>query len=93
MPARIRKSHQDDVRAKIKAIALVSMLQRLAEKGEVDSGGGKFSKDWDPEKMRVRSTVALKLLNKIVPDLQSTQLTGEGSGGFALVVTPLETGK
>ena len=67
MPARIRKQHQDDIRQKIRGSILVHGLQRLATHGEVHDGKG-WSKEWDPEKVRIRVTVALALLKKIVPD-------------------------
>ena len=62
MAARIRKQHQDEVRAKIQGSALVTRLHKIAM-GEVVADSSQVS-------------AAKALLNKILPDLKSTELTG-----------------
>lgn len=89
MPARIRKSHQDDIRAKIQADRLIAWLQAGVFESQFQGKKVVLDKDSGP---RVRA--ALGLLSKSVPDLQRTELQGEGmASGFALVVTPLQAKK
>ena len=71
MAARIRKQHQDEVRAKIQGSQLVNYLQDHALKG----------KGSDNSNTRVRAAVAL--LAKIVPDL--SQVSGAGEAGDHLL--------
>lgn len=68
MAARLRKQHQDEVRAKIQASQLINFLQGHALRG----AGSKNANT------RVRA--ALGLLAKTVPDLSTVQHTGEGGG-------------
>ena len=62
MAARLRKTHQDDVRAKIKTSQLVNRLS--------DHGFGKV--DLKPTQVDAIKT----LLKKTLPDLTSMQLNG-----------------
>jgi len=68
MAARIRKSHQDEVRAKIQASQLVNVLQNHAL--------GTDSSELPASRLKAIEI----LLRKSIPDLQSTELTGEGGG-------------
>lgn len=63
MAARIRKQHQDEVRAKIKASALVTRLHNIAM-GEVVA---------DPTQV----SAAKALLNKVLPDLKAVEVTND----------------
>lgn len=78
MAARLRKTHQDEVRAKIQTTALINRVQ--------DYALGKLT-DEDVSSNRLN---AIKLLlSKSLPDLQSVEITGEGGG--ALVITLTQT--
>lgn len=78
MAARLRKTHQDEVRAKIQTTALINRVQNYAL--------GHLS-DEDVSSNRLN---AIKLLlSKSLPDLQSVEITGEGGG--ALVITLSKT--
>jgi len=68
MAARLRKTHQDDVRAKIQASQLVNVLQNHA----LGLSDGKFS--------QTRLKAIEILLRKSVPDLSAVTLTGEDGG-------------
>jgi len=63
MAARIRKTHQDDVRAKIQGSQLVNRLQDHVL-GKVDLTA-------------TQVTAAMGLLKKVVPDLSAVELSGE----------------
>lgn len=65
MAARIRKKHQDEVRAKIQASQLINRLQNHALSTEVD--------ELKPSQLKAIEI----LLKKSVPDLQSTEITGD----------------
>ena len=65
MAARIRKKHQDEVRAKIQASQLINRLQNHALSTEVD--------ELKPSQLKAIEI----LLKKSVPDLTSTELTGD----------------
>ena len=66
MAARIRKSHQDDVRKRIEVSNLITRVQKYAN-GELSD------EDISPNRLN-----AIKLLlNKALPDLQSIELTGD----------------
>jgi hypothetical protein len=69
MAARLRKSHQDDVRAKIQASQLINVLQDHA-----------LGKTADLSASRLKAIEIL--LKKTVPDLTQMQaeITGEGGG-------------
>lgn len=71
MPARLNPRHQDMVRDKIRSSQLINALQKHVLKGSAMSMS------------QIRA--ALGLLNKCVPDLQRTELTGDG--GRALEVS------
>lgn len=64
MAARLRKTHQDDVRAKIQASQLVNVLQNHA------LGHGE-------EISQSRMKAIEILLRKSIPDLSSVQLSGD----------------
>lgn len=67
MAARIRKHHQDEVRARIQVSQLVNVLTDHALSGESDISASRMK--------------AIEiLLRKSLPDLSSIELTGEGGG-------------
>lgn len=68
MAVRMRKSHQDDVRSKIKADRLIAFLH-------AGVFGEKFQGK-DVELTPVKVSAIKTLLDKSLPDLQSTELTG-----------------
>jgi hypothetical protein len=72
--ARIRKSHQDSVREKIRATQLVNYLEKHALTGAGEKNAG----------TRVRAAAAL--LNKCLPDLARTEHTGEGGGPLTVEI-------
>lgn len=66
MAARMRKTHQDDVRTKIKVSNLITRVQKYAD-GELTDD------DISPNRLN-----AIKLLlSKALPDLSSVQITGD----------------
>ena len=67
MVARMRKTHQDDVRAKIQASQLINVLQNHAL-GVTE------------ELSQSRLKAIEILLRKSLPDLSSVQVSGEGGG-------------
>ena len=67
MAARLRKTHQDDVRTKIKVSNLINRLQKYAE-GELSDD------DISPNRLNAIKT----LLAKTLPDLSSVEMTGAG---------------
>lgn len=72
MATRLRKNHQDDVRAKIKVSNLINRLHKYAE-GELSD------EDISPNRLN-----AIKLLlSKALPDLSSVQLTGDQNNPVA----------
>ena len=72
MAARLRKNHQDDVRAKIKVSNLLTRVQKYAD-GELTDD------DISPNRLN-----AIKLLlGKALPDLSSVQLTGDPNAPIA----------
>jgi hypothetical protein len=73
MAARIRKTHQDDVRARIQVSNLITRVQKYAN-GELSDD------DISPNRLN-----AIKLLlNKTLPDLSSVQLTGDKDNPVAI---------
>lgn len=74
MAARIRKNHQDSVRAKIQASQLINYLEKHALTGAGSKHAG----------TRVRA--AIGLLNKALPDLARTEHTGEGGGPLTVKI-------
>jgi hypothetical protein len=75
MAARMRKTHQDDVRAKIQASQLVNRLEKQAL-GEVELTRNQID--------------AIKiLLCKVLPDLKAIELTGDPDSPVE-VVTRIE---
>jgi hypothetical protein len=75
MAARLRKTHQDDVRAKIQASQLINRLQKQAL--------GKT------ELTRNQIDAIKILLGKVLPDLKAVELSGDGDNPVA-VVTKIE---
>jgi len=70
MAARLRKTHQDDVRTKIKVSQLINVLQNHAL-GEPGKDGEQS--ELSPTRMRAIEI----LLKKTLPDLSQIQGTGE----------------
>lgn len=79
MAARMRKTHQDDVRAKIQASQLINVLQNHA-----------LGKTDDLSMSRMKAIEIL--LKKSLPDLSAIELSGQGEDG-ALVVEIVRYGK
>jgi len=83
MAERIHKRHQDDIRAKIQASVLIDMLTHFAADNEIKerlAGGGSAWREAKPEDaplMGQRIRAALGLLNKTIPDLTRTELSGD----------------
>ena len=88
MAARLRKTHQDDVRAKIQVSALLTRVQ--------DYASGKLSdEDVSPNRLN-----AIKLLlAKTLPDLSSVTIANEDGESFKVtvienvIVAPKKNGK
>lgn len=80
MAARIRKSHQDDVRAKIQASQLINVLQNHA-----------LGVTEELAQSRIKAIEIL--LRKSVPDLSAVEMTGADGGPLETVteirLTPL----
>ncbi len=76
MAARLRKTHQDDVRAKIKVSNLLTRVQKYAD-GELSD------EDISPNRL----TAIQLLLSKALPALSSVQITGDPDNpvAFSLV--------
>ncbi|MBA1364055.1 hypothetical protein [Burkholderia gladioli] len=74
MAARLRKTHQEDVRAKIQASQLINRLQ--------DHALGKL-KDLSPTQMRAIEI----LLKKILPDLGQIQLSNAPGEALQLTIS------
>lgn len=64
MAARIRKNHQDEVRAKIQASQLINVLQNHAL-GKIE--------ELSPSRIKAIEI----LLKKSIPDLSSVEITGD----------------
>jgi hypothetical protein len=77
MAARLRKTHQDDVRLKIQASQLINRLQNHALGKKV---GGK-TVDISPTQMRAIEI----LLKKAIPDLSSIDMAVGGKEGAPAV--------
>lgn len=74
MAARIRKTHQDEVRAKIQVSNLITRVQKYAN-GELSD------EDISPNRLN-----AIKLLlNKALPDLQSVEITGDAENPLHVI--------
>lgn len=65
MAARIRKTHQDEVRAKIQASQLINVLQNHAL--------GEDEKELPPSRLKAIEI----LLKKSLPDLSSVEVSGD----------------
>lgn len=73
MAARIRKTHQDDVRKRIEVSNLITRVQKYAN-------GDLSDEDISPNRLN-----AIKLLlNKALPDLQSIEITGDADNPLAI---------
>jgi hypothetical protein len=71
MAARLRKTHQDDVRAKIQTSQLINRLENHAL-GEIDLSATQIK--------------AIEvLIRKTLPDLSSVEMTGEDGGPIETV--------
>ena len=77
MAARMRRSHQDDVRAKIQVSNLITRLQKYAD-GELSDD------DISPNRLNVIKI----LLNKALPDLQSIDIGNTDPEGFLFRTAP-----
>lgn len=77
MAARLRKTHQEDVRAKIQVAQLINRVQ--------DYATGKLT---DEEVSSNRLNAIKLLLAKTLPDLSSIEITGDEDK--PLVVTAIE---
>jgi hypothetical protein len=73
MAERLRKRHQDDVRVKIQASQLINVLQNHA------LGDGS---DLSPTRMKAIEL----LLKKSLPDLSSTEITGDADQPVSIKV-------
>lgn len=86
MAARLRKTHQDDVRAKIQASQLVNVLQKHAL--------GKDESEMSPSRLKAIEI----LLRKSVPDLSAVTLSGDENNPLAfkqiecVIVDPANSG-
>ena len=79
MAERLRKRHQDEIRAKIQTSQLLNVLQNHAL--GLDSG------ELPPSRMRAAEV----LLKKSLPDLSSTEITGDSEQPVALkIITGIE---
>lgn len=75
MAARMRKTHQDDVRTKIQASQLINVLQNHAL--------GKDDKEMTPSRIKAIEV----LLRKSLPDLQSVEVSGPDGGPLEMDAT------
>jgi hypothetical protein len=76
MAARIRKTHQDDIRAKIQAGNLINRLQKHIS-GEIAL-----------ENTQLKAIEIL--LDRSIPKLSSVELSGSGGGAIQINVTGLD---
>jgi hypothetical protein len=77
MAARIRKHHQDEVRARIQVSQLINVLERQAF-GD--------SEELSPTRLKAIEI----LLRKSLPDLSSVELSGTDGGPIRIVAGPLD---
>lgn len=75
MAARLRKTHQDDVRTKIKVTELINRVQAYAL-GELT----------DDDVSSTRLNAIKMLLAKTIPDLTSVELTGDENNPLSINV-------
>lgn len=79
MAERLRKRHQDEIRTKIQASQLINVLQNHAL--------GVEANDLSPTRMKAIEI----LLKKSLPDLSSTEITGDPDSPLEVkVVTGIE---
>lgn len=79
MAERLRKRHQDEIRTKIQASQLINVLQNHAL--------GVEANDLSPTRMKAIEI----LLKKSLPDLSSTEITGDPESPLEVkVVTGIE---
>ena len=74
MAARIRKKHQEETRSRIQTSQLINRLQNHALSEEVN--------ELKPSQLKAIEI----LLKKSLPDLQSTEITGDNDAPVALKV-------
>lgn len=74
MAARIRKKHQEETRARIQTSQLINRLQNHALSEEVN--------ELKPSQLRAIEI----LLKKSLPDLQSTEITGDSDSPMQLKI-------
>ena len=74
MAARIRKKHQEETRARIQTSQLINRLQNHALSEEVN--------ELKPSQLRAIEI----LLKKSLPDLQSTEITGDSDAPMQLKI-------
>lgn len=70
---RIRKHHQDEVRARIQVSQIVNVLHKQAL--------GDLETDLTPARLKAIEL----LLRKSLPDLSSIELTGDGGGPIRII--------
>lgn len=79
MAERLRKKHQDEIRTKIQTSQLINVLQNHAL--GLDSG------ELPPSRMKAAEV----LLKKALPDLSSTELSGDSDAPLTIkVITGIE---
>ena len=79
MAARLRKTHQDDVRAKIQVSNLITRVYKYAN-GELSD------EDISPNRLN-----AIKLLlAKSLPDLQSVEISNKDGAPFMVSLSPVD---
>ena len=77
--ARIRANRQDELRAKLAAGGhLQQVLKNIDKINDLDVKEKTFKNSID--KLRTTTDYHLKLITKYLPDLKSTELTGDGGG-------------
>lgn len=75
MPARLRKTHQEDVRTKIQASQIINRLQKHIV-GDIEMSASQVN-------------AAKILLGKSLPDLSSVQLSGDTENPVAVSLIQL----
>lgn len=85
MAARLRKSHQDDVRAKIQTDRLLAYMH-------AGVFGTKFQGK-DVELTPVKVSAIKCLLDKRLPDLARTEVTGDDGGPVVVEIVRFAEGK
>ena len=73
---KLRAIRQDEMRANLSARGMVEYVIELA--GKIEDAVDKLEVD----KYKASADIRLKLINKYLPDLRTTELTGEGGGAI-----------